>query len=126
MGQQFKSLTVDIGDVKAGSSKNIVEWEFAEITKSDIAYTVDKNGKIHYSVVPSCGCTADIKVTDTSIIAEYKDAGNHIGAINKKVTVYFKPEDESVPIQVTNEKGVKIYNKKLGAVTLFFNANVVK
>lgn len=126
MAKLFKDITIDIGEIKAGSKDNKVEWFFEDLKKDDIASSIDKNGKIQWHVVPSCGCTASIQVTDNSIVALYNDNGNHIGKIDKKITVYFKPDDSSTPIKAKNEKGVEVYNPLLGKTTLFLNATVKK
>jgi len=119
----FKNISVDVGEIKAGSKGTEVFWEFQDLTRDLIAqYTKGKD--IVYLVRPKCGCTADLEILDNGIKASYNDSGNMLGDVIKRVSVYLKPK-ENIPVQVKNKRGVLIPNPKLGKVTLSFTANIV-
>lgn len=122
--KQFKNLIFDLGEIKAGSVHQC-KWEFDSLTKDEILSTPRKKGSLMYHAVPKCGCTAKVDVNDDCITAEYTDSGNHIGTISKKITVYYKPQ-EDIPVFVKNQRGVTVYNPALGSTTLLIHGTVVK
>jgi len=106
-----------------------LEWFFKDLKKDQIAK--DEKGK--YAIMPSCGCTAKIKVTDKGVVAMYTDntkletirmSSNGIASVSKSIRVFL---DDGQPLYEKNNRGVlrpNYHGKK--NIILTFNVNVTE
>ncbi len=116
----FKYDTINIGNIKA-QSKQTIFWQFDEAKRSDIA-TFTQNGIIQYAVEKNCSCQGTVKVSDSGLFLEYSDKG-WIGDVEKEIKVFHSLPGE--PVMVKNDRGIDVFNPKLGYTVLKFTAKVV-
>jgi len=116
-----ESPTVNIGSFKSADKGIEVVWYFDELKRSDIA-TYYKNNKIEYAIEKNCSCQGEIQVTDTFIKLIYNDKGS-VGSISKRIILYLK--DEKHPTVIKNDRGIDIFNPKLGFIELKFTGIAV-
>lgn len=121
---EFKNLISNVDKVKPGTSKVKLEWFYDKLKKEDIALKPDGS----YAIKPSCGCTANVVVTDESIKAFYSDntylsEGEKSKTVSKYLTVYLKDE---LPVFVKNPVGTTIYNVNKSKIILTFNVKIEK
>lgn len=116
----FKEEIIDLGTIKAKSSKEVV-WHFDELKKSDIGLYFENN-KWNYAVYKTCNCQGEILISEKTLNLIYTDKG-FAGDLTKNITVYLKNGD--MPIRVQNERGEMVFNQSLGFITLYFKVKVV-
>lgn len=109
----FKTTKCSVKNpIKPGDKNVKVEWLFEDLANIDIA----KDSDDKYAVKPGCGCTANVKVTDTGIIAYYSDSTskkdvlasqNREKVVGKNMRVFL---DDGKPLYVKNERGIMKLN----------------
>lgn len=109
---------VNIGTIKAGTSKNLVIWECLEGQVDKVEH-----------LTASCGCTTPT-TQGNNIIAYYNDSSdksvinstpNKLITVTKTVTAYIK---DGRPLKTPNGKGVLDWNPDKEKVILKFFATV--
>lgn len=123
----FKTTHCTVKDPISPGTKNVgVNWLFEDLTNVDIAK--DSDGK--YAVKPGCGCTANVEVTETGIIAFYTDSTkkqdvlssqNREKSVGKNMRVFL---DDGKPLYVKNERGVMKLNVG-GKANILLTFNVI-
>lgn len=116
----FKSDEVDIGTMKAKSTREVI-WEFDEIKKDDIGLYFEDN-KWQYAVEKNCTCQGEVLISERTLNLQYHDKG-FAGDLTKTIKIYLKNGD--MPIRVQNERGETVFNQHLGFITLTFKTKVV-
>jgi len=121
MKVEFKESVVDLGTIGKNSSQQVF-FPFKEPGK-------ETSEKIK-NVKPSCGCTADVVITEEGIKATYYDqtsftekqkSSGKLKEITKNLVVTFK---DGEPRLIKNERDVWVKNPKKESVVLFIHAKV--
>ncbi len=118
----FIQQTVDLGTILP-NSKTVVVFPF------------DGDKQMLVDVIPSCGCTANCKILDGYIEAEFTESDDNVRKnvkdletkfpsglwpIHKTLTVYY---DDGKDLKITNENGL-VFNPEKKRETLTFMAKV--
>lgn len=129
LNDAFTYLNYNVEDTIRMGKTAKVQWFFKDLTKDQIA----KNEKGQYAIIPGCGCTAKIKVSDKGIVAVYTDnttketvsnSSNGVASVSKSIRVFL---NDGKPLYETNSKGVlrPNYHGKKNLI-LTFNVKVKK